>query len=169
MNQFPEFTLAAIQAAPVYLDREASTEKACHLIKEAGQKGADLAAFGETGLPGYPFFTKYPTCSQLWNQARTAYLVNGVEIPSPTTDRLCEAAREASIDVVIGLVELDAQTRSTVYCTLLFIGREGQILGRHRKLKPTLGERMVWGEGDGMGLVVHQREYGWRYREAQQA
>lgn len=160
MTYYPEFTLAAVQASPVYLDREASTEKACQLIEEAAQKGADFAAFSETWLPGYPFFHPYPINSQLWNQAVAAYIANGVEIPSPTTDRLCKAAHEADIDVAIGLVELDTKTRGTVYCTLLFIGREGKILGRHRKLKPTLSERMLWGDGDGVGLTAYERDYG---------
>ncbi len=160
MTDYPEFTLAAIQAAPVYFDREASTEKACRLIEEAALKGADFAAFGETWLPGYPFFHPYPVSSPLWNQATAAYLASGVEIPGSTTDRLCEAAHRANIDVAIGLVELDARTRGTVYCTLLFIGRDGSILGRHRKLKPTLSERLLWGEGDGVGLTAYERNYG---------
>ena len=160
MANNPEFTLAAIQAAPVYFDREASTEKACQLIEEAAQKGATFAAFAETWLPGYPFFHRLPVGSPLWNQAVAAYLASAVEIPSPTTDRLCKSARKAGIDVAIGLVEIDARTRGTVYCTLLFISREGKILGRHRKLKPTLAERMLWGEGDGVGLVVYDRHYG---------
>jgi predicted amidohydrolase len=160
VTDYAEFTLAAIQAAPAYLDREASTEKACRLIEAAAGKGADFAAFSETWLPGYPFFHPYPFHSQRWKQAITAYIANSLEIPSPTTDRLCEAAKNAGIDVAIGLVELDPRTRGTVYCTLLFIGREGVILGRHRKLKPTLAERMIWGEGDGVGLVVYERGYG---------
>ena len=156
MADYPEFTLAAVQAAPVYFDREASTEKACQLIKEAGQKGADLAAFSETWLPGYPFFHS----SALVNQGRVTYLSNAVEIPSPTTDRLCMAAKKANVDVAIGVAELDPITRGTVYCTLLFISRDGEIMGRHRKLKPSGGERTVWGEGDGVGLKVYERPYG---------
>lgn len=156
MTSSTEFTLAAVQAAPVYFDREASTEKACQLIIQAGEKGADLAAFGETWLPGYPFFHGSP----LLNQGRVTYLANAVEIPSPTTDRLCEAAKKGNVDVAIGIAEIDPITRGTVYCTLLFIGRDGEILGRHRKLKPTGAERTVWGEGDGVGLTVYERPYG---------
>ena len=158
MTTFSEFTLAAVQAAPVFFDRDASTEKACTLIEQAAGQGATIAAFGETWLPGYPFFAG-KMHSPLWADAAAEYLANAVEIPSPTTDKLCEAARKAGIDVVIGIVERDSNTRGTVYCTLLTIGREGKILGRHRKLKPTTGERIMWGEGDAAGLRVHERDY----------
>ncbi len=150
MTEYTQFKLAAIQAAPVYFDREASTKKACGLIQKAGAQGATIAAFGETWLPGYPFF--------VWGSPTDAmaaeYLANAVEISSATTDQLCEAARQANIDVVIGVAERDAQTQGTVYCTLLFIGNDGTILGRHRKLKPTNRERTAWGEGDGSTLTV---------------
>lgn len=158
MTTYQEFTLAAIQAAPVYFNKEASTEKACRLIAEAATQGATLAAFGECWLPGYPFFA-FSRPTELWWQAAAEYLANGVEIPGPETDQLCEAARNAGIDVAIGVAERDTRSQGTIYCTLLFISREGEILGRHRKIKPTLHERAVWGEGDAVGLVAHQRPY----------
>jgi nitrilase len=152
MTDYPKFTLAAIQAAPVYFDRDSSTKKACKLIEQAAGEGATLAAFSETWLPGYPFFHN----SLRRTEAVADYLANAVEIPSSTTDSLCRAAHNAGIDVVIGVVELDERTHGTVYCTILFISRDGKILGRHRKLKPTNTERTVWGEGDGVGLKVYK-------------
>lgn len=161
MTDYAQFRLAAVQAAPIYFDREASTKKACDLIRQAGAKGATLAAFSETWLPGYPFFVwlNIPDFDLL-TKIRADYLANAIEIPSTTTEQLCEAAREANVDVVIGVAERDRQTRGTVYCTLLFISNEGHILGRHRKLKPTDLERTAWGEGDGTGLVVYERPFG---------
>ena len=156
MTEYSKFKLAAIQAAPVYFDREASTQKACELIRKAGAEGARIAAFSETWLPGYPFFVWGSSTQQM----AAEYIANAVEIPSDTTDRLCEAARDANLDLVIGVAERDERTRGTVYCTLLFIGNEGEILGRHRKLKPTHRERTIWGEGDGSSLVVYERPYG---------
>ncbi len=159
MTDHEHFRLAAIQAAAMPFDRDASTEKACRLIGEAGAMGATIAAFGETWLPGYPFFCNSGTTPKTW-KAMAEYLANAVEIPSPTTDQLCEAAKHAGLDVVIGVAERDASTGRTVYCTLLFIGKEGRILGRHRKIKPTFNERSVWGDGDAVGLRAYERPYG---------
>jgi len=158
-TDYAEFTLAAVQAAPILFDRDACTDKACRLIEQAADRGATLAAFGEVWLGGYPFWT-FTTPGEKWWKAAAEYLANAVEIPSPTTDRLCAAAKRAGIDVAIGVVELDSATRGTVYCTLLFIGRDGTILGRHRKLKPTCVERTIWGEGDAAGLHPYARPYG---------
>ena len=159
MTDSARFRLAAIQAASIPFDRDASTEKACRLIRGAGVMGATIAAFGETWLPGYPFFCHAPA-SALTFRAMAEYLDQGVEIPSPTTALLCAAAEAAGIDVVIGIAEHDATTRGSVYCTLLFIGKEGMILGRHRKIKPTFNERSVWADGDAAGLKVYDRPYG---------
>ncbi len=151
--------LAAVQSAPVYLNREASLEKAVNLIRLAGEKGADIAGFGETWLPGYPFFAFSASGQARWDAAQE-YIGQAIEIPGPETDQLCAAARAADTDVVIGVAELDKRTRGTVYCTMLAIGREGVILGCHRKLKPTVDERTIWGEGSGDDLNVYERPYG---------
>jgi len=152
------FLLAATQAAPVYLDAAASLVKACNLIEEAGRKGADLIAFGETWLPGYPFFAFSGPSVTRW-EAAEAYLSTAIEIPGKETDQLCAAAKAENVDVVIGVAELDQRTKGTTYCTMLSIGREGLILGSHRKLKPTMEERIVWGEGAGDDLHVYERPY----------
>jgi nitrilase len=152
--------VAAVQAAPVFLDRQASTDKACRLIAEAGAAGVRLAVFGETWLPGYPRWVNAPIAVDQKRKLGGRYVDAAVVVGGVETDQLCAAAREAQVDVVIGIAERDPHTHGTVYCTLLFISHEGQILGRHRKLKPTYGERFAWGEGDGSGLRVHQRPYG---------
>ncbi len=158
-DTFQDFTLAAVQAAPVFLDREASVDKACGLIDQAAAKGADLAVFGETWVSGYASFAawaNHPKFADLLSR----FVLNGVEVPSPATDALCAAARRAGTDVVIGVAERDSTTGGSVYATLLFIGREGVLLGKHRKLKPTMYERTVWGEGDGSTLRLYDRPYG---------
>lgn len=152
-DTFPRFRAAAIQAAPIFLDREATLDKACGLITEAAQAGAHLIAFPEVFLPGYPYWIR------LENPFKTTpyfveLLKNSVQIPSPTTTRLCEAARKAGVYVLIGINERPAHTLGTLYNTNLFIGPEGDILLRHRKLMPTFAEKLVWGFGDGTTLRV---------------
>lgn len=159
MGRDAKIVLAAIQAAPIQFDAKASTAKACSLIAEAAEKGATLAAFGETWLPGYPWFMIGPVTPLTW-EAVAEYSASAIDIPGPETDRLCEAASAADVDVVIGVVERDPNTRGTLYCTLLFIGRDGKILGRHRKTKPTFSERSIWADGDAVGLRTYQRPYG---------
>jgi predicted amidohydrolase len=153
------FRLAAVQAAPVLFDKDASTEKACALVARAGALGADLAAFGETWLPGYPFWIEGGVRDLTW-EASAVYIENAIEIGGPETDALCRAAKSAGLDVVIGIAERDPNSQGTVYCTALTIGREGQVLNRHRKLKPTHAERIIWGDGDAVGLKVVERTYG---------
>jgi predicted amidohydrolase len=97
------FRLAAIQAAPVLLDRQASTDKACELINKAGEMGATVAAFGETWLPGYPRWVHARIPYQQRRQLTARYLGAAVVIPGPETDQLCAAARAAGTDVVIGV------------------------------------------------------------------
>ena len=149
--------VAAVQAESDIRSREHSTERAVELIHEAGAGGAKLIAFGETWLPGYP---SYHFAGGLeMGRKNSRYLDQAVTIGGPETDRLCEAADAADADVAIGIVERDPQTEGSVYCTLLFISADGEILGRHRKMKPTGSERAVWSDGDAVGLRVHERPY----------
>jgi len=152
-DTFPKFKAAAIQAAPVFLNREATIDKACSLIAEAARAGANLIAFPEVFVPGYPYWIR------LDNPFRTtSYFIelvkNAVEVPSPATARLCEAARRAGTYVMIGINERPANTLGTLYNTNLLIGPDGEILLKHRKLMPTYAEKMVWGFGDGSTLRV---------------
>ncbi len=159
MPSVSTFRLAAVQAAPILFDKAKTTAKAVKLIAEAGRKGAQLAVFGETFLPGYPFFVDAGVDGRQF-AANADYLDNAVHIGGPETDALCAAARKSGIDVVIGVAEKDPLTDGTAYCTALTIGREGVILNRHRKLKPTHAERMIWGDGDAAGLRTVERPYG---------
>ena len=112
----PEFKLAAIQASPVLFDKAASTEKACSLIAEAGRNGADFAAFGESWLPGYPFWVEGGVQDLTW-EASANYLENAVELTGPEVRALCDAAHAANIDVVIGVAEKDPFSSGTAFCT----------------------------------------------------
>jgi nitrilase len=156
VDSFPRFKAAAVQAAPIWQDREASTEKACSLIAEAGRNGAALVAFPEVWLPGYPSWAFLGT--PLWQNAFFAELyANSVEVPSPSTAQLCEAAKHAGTHVVMGLNEREG---GTLYITQLLIAPDGTILGKHRKLKPTHAERTVYGQGDGSDLKVFDTAIG---------
>jgi nitrilase len=149
-------TIAAVQASPVFLDRDATTEKACGLIKEAGAHGASLIVFPETFIPTYPDWVwRLPA----WHDedfARRLY-DQAVTIPGPVTERLGEAAREVGGYVAMGVNELDG---GTLYNTLLYLAPDGSVAGRHRKLMPTGGERTVWGYGDGSTLDVVDTPFG---------
>jgi nitrilase len=152
-----QFKAAAVQVAPVYLDRDASIEKAMSIIKEAASNGARLVAFPETWLPGYPAWVygragwEDPVSKDIFARLHR----NAVEIPSPATDHLCRAAKEHSVNLVVGLNEVDQEySRGTLYNSQLFISNHGEILGVHRKLLPTHAERIIWGQGDGSGLAV---------------
>ena len=154
---------AAVQAAPVFLDREATVAKAAELIEEAGRGGARLVAFPETWIPGYPVWI-FSAAGWEDPRAKAAYgrlQENAVEVPSDATEALCRAARAARAYVVMGMTERDGTgSRGTLFNSLLAISDRGEILGVHRKLMPTHAERIVWGQGDGSTLHVYETEIG---------
>lgn len=152
--------VAAVQAAPVFLNKDATIEKACRLIAEAGENGAKLIVFPETFIPTFPYWSNYHPEGPPWARTFTKLFKNSVEIPSPDTDILGQAARKAGAYLVMGLNERDRVYGGTLYNTLLFFDPEGRILGKHRKLMPTHHERLFWGFGDGSGLNVYPTSLG---------
>lgn len=152
--------VAAAQVSPVYMNLEASVDKACITIEEAGRNKAQLTVFSETFLPGFPYWRGLQPISR-WSELMVEYQKNALRIPSKQTDLLCEAAADAGTMVAMGCTEMsDVRGSSTLYNTILFIGSDGELLGRHRKLMPTHGERMVWGMGDASDIVVFDTEIG---------
>jgi nitrilase len=147
---------AAVQAAPVFLDRDATIEKVGALTKEAAANGAGLVVFAEAFVPGYPDWVWRTTpwndggwYERLYDQA--------VDVPGPAADVLAGIARDSGVYLSVGVNERDG---GTLYNTLLSFGPEGSLMGRHRKLMPTGAERLVWGFGDGSTLDVFETPFG---------
>jgi nitrilase len=157
------FKIAVVQAAPVVLNREATVSKACELIAEAGRSGARLVVFPEAFIPTYPDWVWRipPGQHQVLADMYAELLEQSVEIPSPVTENLSQAARQEGVYVAMGLNERNAQaSNASLYNTLLYISPEGDLLGKHRKLVPTAPERMVWAQGDGSTLEVYDTSLG---------
>jgi nitrilase len=156
MNQFG---VAAVQTAPVFLDLEATVDKTCSLIKEAAKNGASLVAFPEAFIPAYPYWAWMDSPLEGSKHFEALYR-NSMTVPGPWTDVLCNAAKEHQIIVVVGVNEIDSVLTGTIYNTNLIIDNHGNLLGRHRKLVPTHAEKLIWGNGDGSSLRVHQTDCG---------
>jgi nitrilase len=157
------FVVAAAQAAPVFLDREATIDKACRLMVEAAAGGARLLVFPECFIPTYPLWVWFirPVETRVLRELYSELLENAVELPSQSVQRLSEAARDAGIAVVIGINERNSEASgATVFNATLSIGSDGTILGKRRKLIPTVGERLVHGQGDGSTLGVWDMGFG---------
>jgi len=160
-----KFKVAVVQASPVMFDCQATVDKTCRLIIEAARQGVKLVLFPEAFIPAYPrgisFGTVVGARSQEGRRIFQRYWENAVEVPGPATAVLGKAAREAKVYLAIGVIERDSQTsRGTLFCTLLYFGPDGRLLGKHRKLKPTAAERLIWGEGDGSTLAAFDTELG---------
>ncbi len=146
--------VAAVQAAPVFLDLAATLERLDAWARRAAADGARIIAFPETWLPGYPAWMDSSPGVALWNDAGAKALFqrlseNAVEVPGPVTGRIGALAAELGVTLVVGVHE---RAGRSLYNTLLFFGPDGALANHHRKLVPTHGERLVWGQGDGAGL-----------------
>ena len=155
--------VASAQVSPIFLNKEKTIRKACDVIKEAGKNKARLVIFPEAFVSGYPDWvwtvqnSKSPTLNELYIEL----LENSISIPDEYTKQLCEAAKTHSVHVVIGINERNTESSgSSLYNSLLFIDDKGNILGKHRKLMPTGGERLIWAQGDGSTLQVFDTTFG---------
>ncbi|HVT38848.1 MAG TPA: nitrilase-related carbon-nitrogen hydrolase [Gemmatimonadaceae bacterium] len=153
--------VAVIQAGSVPFDTEACVEKAVRLIGEAAATGAKVILFPEAFITGYPKGLGYGALVGARDAAGREefrlYLDAAIDVPGPETQRLGKAAAAHSSYVVVGVIEREL---GTCYCTVLFFGPDGRLLGKHRKLMPTAMERIVWGFGDGSTLTVVDSPYG---------
>lgn len=162
-NMKNEFKVAAAQLTPVFLNKEKTVDKACKAIAEAGKNGAKLIVFPEAFISGYPDWVWLIPNSKgaELNELYLKLVENAVSIPDNSTDKLCKAAKSAKINVVIGLHERNSETsNASLYNSLLFINHNGEIMGKHRKLIPTGGERLIWAQGDGSTLKSYNTNIG---------
>jgi nitrilase len=151
--------VAAVQASPAFLDASATLDRVEELCREAAREGAGLVVFPEAFVPGYP---DWIWRSKPWGEGGHWFgrlLEEAVVVPGPVTERLGGISRRAGVYLTMGVNERDAHG-STLYNSLLYFDDGGQLLGTHRKLMPTGPERMVWGQGDGSGLLVLDTPFG---------
>ncbi|MDM0106589.1 carbon-nitrogen hydrolase family protein [Variovorax sp. J22R24] len=151
-----QYKVAAVQAAPEFLNLDNGIDKSIRLIAEAAKAGADLIAFPEVFLPGYPWWIWLD--SPAWGmQFVQRHFENALVVGSPQWQRLCDAAAQNNIFVVLGFCE---RLGGTLYIAQAIIDDQGKVVATRRKLKPTHAERTVYGEGDGSDLAVHDTTLG---------
>ena len=157
MEKSSELTVALAQIAPVWLNRNATLEKILTATSDAASQGAQLVAFGESLLPGYPFWLERTGGAQFESspqkQMQALYLQQAVNLEQGHLDRLCNLAKQRKIAVILGTAERATDRGGhSIYCSLVYIDHSGSILNVHRKLMPTYEERLTWSTGDGHGL-----------------
>ncbi|WP_170754300.1 carbon-nitrogen hydrolase family protein [Ruegeria lacuscaerulensis] len=148
--------VAAVQAAPVFLDPQASTDKLIALLRDTASSGAELVVFPEVFLSGYPVWLRAPSVAhndELLKIGHVAYLKSAITTDGPEIAAICAEATDLGVAVMTGIVER-AGSGGSVYASLVTILPDKGVVNVHRKLKPTFHERLLWADGDGHGLAV---------------
>ena len=156
--EFKKFKAATVQTSPVFLNVEKTVDKAISFIKEASNNGAKLIAFPEVFIAGYPYWNWIMTPVQGSKWYEELYKAS-VDVAGPDIKRLCLAAKDNDIQIVIGINER-GKSYGEIYNTNLIIDNKGVIIGKHRKLVPTWAEKLTWSSGDGSSLKVYDTEVG---------
>ena len=154
-------TAAVVQSASILLDTPATVARAQDLMAQAAGQGAQVVVFPEAFLGGYPKGADF----HIYIGARTPqgraeylhYFNAAVTMDGPEIAQLAKAAGEHKLYVCMGIIERDG---GTLYCTAVYLGPDGRVLGKHRKLMPTALERLVWGFGDGSTLQAVDTPFG---------
>ena len=155
--------VAAAQLTPVFLNKDETVKKACEAILEAGKKGAKLIVFPEAFISGYPDWVWLIPNSKGadLNELYIKLVENAVSVSDEATQKLSKAAKKAGINVVMGMNERNTESsNSSLFNSLLFINSDGTLQGKHRKLIPTGGERLIWAQGDGSSLCSYDTNAG---------
>jgi nitrilase len=151
-----QFKAAAVQAEPVWFDAAATADKTVALLREAAAHGAQLVAFPELWIPGYPGFMLTHTQAQTLPYIM-GYRLQSIAADGPEVERIREAAKACGIAVAFGYSE---RSGGTLYMSQMLIDRDGATKIRRRKLKPTRFERELFGQGDGSDLQVADTSVG---------
>lgn len=157
------YLAAVVQATPVFFDKKKTLDKIGSLVREASLQKSKLVLFPEVFIPGYPrgltFGTSVGSRTAEGREQFLQYWENSIEVPGEETIQLGKFAKEAACYLIVGVTEKD-KVSDTLYCTLLYFNPAGNLMGKHRKLKPTAAERIVWGEGDGTDMQVYETSIG---------
>ena len=162
MQHDQQVKVALVQHAPVLFDKAATLDKMEDLMEEVGANAVDVVVFPEAFLPAYPWAMGFGAVigsrTPAGRDQFLHYWENAIAVPGPETERMGAMARKIQAITVVGVIEKDLT--GTLYCTLVYFDADGRLMGKHRKLKPTAAERVIWGEGDGSDLQVHDTPKG---------
>ena len=158
-----KYKVGCVQATPVIFNKAQTLKKALGWIEKAAKEQLKLLVFPESFIPAYPaglgFGTVVGSRTEAGRDQFREFWENSVEVPGEETRILGEMAKKYNLIIVMGVTERDLISK-TLYCTLLYFGSDGSLMGKHRKLKPTAAERLVWGEGDGTSLLAFDTSIG---------
>ena len=165
MTDISPVRVAAVQAAACPFDTNRAVEMVCSMTAEAAKEGSRLILFPEAYVGGYPWGLAFGTAvggrSEVGRSVFGRYWESAIDVPGPEVERMCQVAGDFGVWLCVGVIERDSTySTGTLFCTLLYFGPNGELLGKHRKLKPTAAERLIWGEGDGSTLTTVETDFG---------
>ncbi len=165
MSEARTVRVAVVQAASALFQRATALDTVCKTTVDAAAEGAKLVLFPEAYVGGYPWGLAFGTAvggrTDAGRRVWARYWSEAITVPGPEVEQMSAAAAEAGVHLCVGVVERDSTySGGTLFCTLVYIGPDGTLLGKHRKLKPTAAERFIWGEGDGSTLTTIDTEHG---------